>query len=125
MIKIAQYEEAEDLHKIWLTQTTYERQKADMYYQLGCIKFYQGKYANALTFFENSLTIQTKTLLPNDPGLATVYNTSASVYTNLGDYSEALSSYEHASSIWEHSLPPNHPDLQNVRKHIDIMKERV
>jgi tetratricopeptide (TPR) repeat protein len=60
MIKIAQYGKAEDLHKIWLTQTTGERQKADIYYQLGCIKFYQGRYSNALTFFENWLTIQTK-----------------------------------------------------------------
>jgi adenylate cyclase class IV len=52
MIKIVQYGEAEDLHKIWLTQTTDERQKADIYYQFGCIKFYQEKYAMRLHFLK-------------------------------------------------------------------------
>jgi tetratricopeptide (TPR) repeat protein len=54
MIKLAQYNKAEDLLEILLAQSTDEREKGDIYYQLGLIKYYEGKYMISIPFYQNS-----------------------------------------------------------------------
>jgi hypothetical protein len=43
----------------------------------------------------------------------------------MSDYSQALSYYERALDIRQRSLPPNHPDIQSVRKSIEIVKKKL
>ncbi|CAF4318699.1 unnamed protein product, partial [Adineta steineri] len=38
---------------------------------------------------------------------------------------KALSFFERALDIRKRSLPPNHPDLESVRKSIEIVKKKL
>jgi tetratricopeptide (TPR) repeat protein len=111
MVKLAQYDKAEDLLEILLPQATDKREKGDIYYQLGCTNYYKGKYKNSIPFFENSLEIRQKTLTSQHPDVADCYNDIGLVYDNMGEYSKALSSHEKALEIYQKTLPANHPDL--------------
>jgi tetratricopeptide (TPR) repeat protein len=111
MIKLGQFNKAEELYDILLKQVTNEGEKGDLFHHLGLIMDRQGKYANAAEFYEKALEIFEKTLPANHPSLATSYNNIGAVYRNMGEYSKALSYYEKALEIWQKILPANHPDL--------------
>jgi tetratricopeptide (TPR) repeat protein len=111
MIKLSQFKKAEELYNILLKQTTNEDEKAHVFHQLGWIKDNQGKYEEAVEFYEKSIKIKQKTLPPNHPDLAISYNSIGSVYDNMGEYSKALSYCEKVLEIKRKTLPPNHPDL--------------
>jgi tetratricopeptide (TPR) repeat protein len=125
MMKLAQYNEAEDLHKILLAQTTNEREKGDIHYQLGCIKFYQGKYANAMTFYEDALQFREKTLTSEHFGVADCYNDISLVYDDTGEYSKAFSSHEKAHEIYQKTLPTNHPQLGTSYSNIGLVYDHM
>jgi uncharacterized protein HemY len=58
LIKLAQFNKAEELHEILLTQATGEREKAHLYHMLGVIKNKLGEYAAAIRFHEKSIKIE-------------------------------------------------------------------
>ncbi|CAF4083555.1 unnamed protein product [Adineta steineri] len=68
--KMGQFDKAEDIYQVLLDQTNDDEEKASVYHQLGSIKDDQGKYGEALTFYEKSLAIHQKTLPSNHPDLA-------------------------------------------------------
>jgi tetratricopeptide (TPR) repeat protein len=111
MIKLGHFDQAEELYEILLQQTTDEDEKAHLFHQLGRIKDGQGKYAEAIEFYEKSLEIEQKTLPANHPHLATSYNNIGGVYDHMGEYSKVLSYYEKALEIRQKTLPANHPLL--------------
>jgi tetratricopeptide (TPR) repeat protein len=111
MIKLGQFNKAEELYDILLKQATNEGEKGHLYHQFGWIKNDQGKYAEAIEFYEKALEIDQKTLPANHPSLATSYNNIGAVYKDMGEYSKALSYYEKALEIQQKTLPANHPDL--------------
>jgi tetratricopeptide (TPR) repeat protein len=111
MIKLGQFNKAEELYDILLQQTTDDAEKAHLFHQLGQIKYYQGKYEEAAGFYEKSIKIEQKILPPTHPDLASSYNNIGSVYNKMGEYSEALSYYEKALEIRQKTLPANHPHL--------------
>jgi tetratricopeptide (TPR) repeat protein len=111
MVKLAHYDKAEDLLEILLPRATDEREKGDIYYQLGCTNYYKGKYENSILFFENSLEIRQKTLTSQHPDVADCYNDIGGAYDNMGEYSKALASHEKALEIRQKTLPANHPHL--------------
>ncbi len=43
---------------------------------------------------------------------------------NIWELSKALSYFEYAMGIFERTLPSSHPDLQAVRKNIEIVKTK-
>jgi tetratricopeptide (TPR) repeat protein len=53
------------------------------------------------------------------------HNNIASVYDNMGENSKALSYFERALDILQRSLPHNHPDLENVKVGIEIVKKKL
>ncbi|CAF1491557.1 unnamed protein product, partial [Rotaria magnacalcarata] len=71
----------------------------------------QGKYPEAIEFYEKSLEIGRKTLPEDDASLASTYSNIGQVYKNMGEYSKALEFYEKSLKIKEISLPPTHPEL--------------
>jgi tetratricopeptide (TPR) repeat protein len=111
LLKMGQSEKAQQVYEILLEQATEESGKASIYNQLGMIKYNQGTYQEAITFYQKSLEILKKTRPSNDPDLGMSYNNIGMVYYKMGDYTKALLSYEKALEIRQQSLPPNHPDL--------------
>jgi tetratricopeptide (TPR) repeat protein len=111
LLKIGHLDKAEKVYKLILQQTSDESEKTAVYHQLGRIKDNQGRYEEAITFYEQSLEIYQKTLPPTHPSLTMSYNNIGNVYTNIGDYAKALLYYEKALEIQQKTLPPTHPDL--------------
>jgi tetratricopeptide (TPR) repeat protein len=111
LVKLSQFDKAEELYNVLLEQTSDQGEKATYYNNLGYIKDDQGDYENAIEYHEKALEIYQKTLPPNHPDLATSYNNIAMVYMNMGEYSKALSFFEKTHEIFEKTLPPNHPSL--------------
>jgi tetratricopeptide (TPR) repeat protein len=125
LLKMGQTEKAQQVYEILLEQTTEESAKAPIYNQLGWVKYNQGEYTEAITFYEKALEIDKKTLPPNDPSLAISYNNIGNVYQNMGDYSKALSSHEKALAIKQQSLPSNHPDLGGSYNNIGMVYDSM
>jgi tetratricopeptide (TPR) repeat protein len=111
MVKVAEFDKAEDLYKILLSQTSDERDKGDIYYQLGWIKTDQGQYTEAIKFYKKSLKIRHTMLTSQHPDLAECYNDLGVVYDSMGEYSKALSFHKKALEIYRKILPANHPHL--------------
>ncbi|CAF1236656.1 unnamed protein product [Adineta steineri] len=109
--KMGQFDKAEDIYQVLLDQTNDDEEKAFVYHQLSSIKDDQGKYEEALTFYEKSLAIHRKTLPSNHPDLASSYNNIGVVLHNMGKYSKALSYFEKVLEIKQQSLPSNPSDL--------------
>ncbi|CAF4166637.1 unnamed protein product, partial [Adineta steineri] len=125
LFKMGQFDKAEDVYQVLFDQTKDEKSKADIYHQLGWIKDSQGKYQEALTFYEKSLTIKQKTLPPNHPDLAKTHNNIGIVHYNMGNYPEALSSYKKALEIRQQSLPSHHSDLAKSYNNIGLVKDNM
>ncbi|CAF1491052.1 unnamed protein product [Adineta steineri] len=109
--KMGQFTKAQEIYKVLLHQAINESEKAPIYYQLGCIKYNQGEYQEALSSHEKALTIREKLLPSNHPDLGDSYNNIGVIHYNIGDYPKALSNYERALAIRQQSLPSSHPDL--------------
>ena len=107
LIKLGQFNKAEELYSILLTQTTNELEKARVYHMLGMAKNQQGKYTETVAFYEKSLEISQQILPPDHIDLAISYNNIGEVYRNTGEYLNAISYYEKALEIKQKTLPPN------------------
>jgi tetratricopeptide (TPR) repeat protein len=111
LLKVGQPEKAEQVYEILLKQTTDESHTGNIYHRLGSTKYHQGKYQEAIKFYEKAIAIRQQSLPPNHPDLAMSYNNIGNVYTTMGMYPKALSSHEKALEIRQQSLLPTHPDL--------------
>ncbi|CAF0774976.1 unnamed protein product [Adineta steineri] len=111
LLKIGQFNKAEELYNALLEQTSVESEKAMCYFYLGLVHYNQGDYEKAICCYEQGLEIQQKTLPSNHPRLADSYNNISNVYTQRGEYSKSLSFHEKALEIRQTTLPSNHPNL--------------
>ncbi|CAF5038080.1 unnamed protein product, partial [Rotaria sp. Silwood1] len=111
LLKIGQFDKAEELYMALLEQASNDSDRAYISNMLGWVKKDQGQFKEAVAFYEQSLKIYRKTLPEDHPSLATMYNNIAQVYNDMGDYSKALEFYEKSHKIYEKALPSNHPDL--------------
>jgi tetratricopeptide (TPR) repeat protein len=53
------------------------------------------------------------------------YNNIGLVYENMDDYLKAYSFYERAVENGQHSLPTNHPTLQERKKNLKRVKNKL
>ncbi|CAF0724893.1 unnamed protein product [Adineta steineri] len=125
LLRIGQYNKAEELYNVLLEQTSDEGEKAVNYNQLGAVHLNQGDYGKAIWYFEQGLQITQKTLSSNHPHLATSYNNIGLVYNNMGEYPKALSFCEKALEIREKTLPSNHPDLAISYNNIGFVYQKM
>jgi tetratricopeptide (TPR) repeat protein len=125
MMKIAQYDKAEQVFEMIVDRTTDEKEKGEIYHNLGWIKYDQGKYTEAITYYEKSLKIRQKTLPADHPNLAASYSSIGSVYNNMSEYSKALSYYEKALEIRQKTLPAIHPDFAQSYNNIGAMYDNM
>ncbi|CAF0912776.1 unnamed protein product [Adineta steineri] len=121
LIKIGEFTKGQEIYKILLNQTANESDKAPIYYQLGWIRYNQGEYQEALSFYEKSLTIRQQLLPSNHPDLGDSYNRIGIVYDDMGAYPKALSYFEKDLAIKQKSLPSNHPSLCSTYNNIGSM----
>ncbi|CAF0895989.1 unnamed protein product [Adineta steineri] len=123
--KMGQFDEAENIYRILLDRIKDNEDKAPIYHQLGTIKYDQGKYQKALTFYEISLAIKQKLLPPDHPDLAISYNNIGEVHATMGNYSKALPFYEKVLGIRQETLSLNHPDLAMSYNNIGLVYENM
>jgi len=109
MIKLGQFNKAEELYEILLEQTTLRGEKAHLFHQLGMVKDQQGEYGEATKFYKKSIKINQKIFPPNHADLAASRSCLGLAYYHMGKYSKALPSLEKAHEIYQETLPPNHP----------------
>ncbi|CAF4267310.1 unnamed protein product [Adineta steineri] len=109
--KMGQFNKAQEIYEILLHQTTNESDKASIYDQLGQIKYNQGEYPEALTYYQKSLALYQKTLSSNHLNLTSTFIGIGNVYKDMNDYPKALSYYEKTLEIQQQSLPSNHLSL--------------
>jgi tetratricopeptide (TPR) repeat protein len=121
LMKVAQFDNAQQVFDIILNHTTDEMEKGEIYYYLGWIKADQGKYTEAFSYYEKALEIYQKTLPANHPNLATSYSNIGFVYYNMENYSKALSYYEKTLEIEQETLPANHPHLATSYNNIGLV----
>jgi tetratricopeptide (TPR) repeat protein len=118
LIKLGQFNKAEELYEILLKQTANEGEKAGLYHMSGVVKDGQGNYAEAARFYQNSLKINQKILSPNHFDFIATYNNIGEVCKNMGEYWKALSYYEKALEIFKRTFPANHPHLDTFYNNI-------
>jgi tetratricopeptide (TPR) repeat protein len=121
LLKVGQPEKAEELYHTLLEQSSDRGDQGRYYHGLGEIKYQQGDYQEALSFYERALEIFEKSHPANHPSLASSYNNIGLVYTDMGEYSKALSSHERALEVRQKSLPPNHPSLATHYNNIGLV----
>ncbi|CAF1014854.1 unnamed protein product [Adineta steineri] len=111
LIDMRQFDKAGDIYHVLLDQRKDNKDRVTIYHRLGLIKYSQGKFQEALTFYKKSLATRQKSLPPNHPDSAKSYNSIGNVHCNTGNYPKTLFYYEKALEIRQQTLPPNHPDL--------------
>ena len=121
LLKLGQPEKAQQVYEVLLEQATDEVQKGNIYHRLGSAKYLQGKYQDAITFYEQALKIRQQSLPPDHPDLAMSYNNIGNVYAIRGNYSKALSSHERALEIRQQALSPNLRDLAHSYDNIGLV----
>jgi tetratricopeptide (TPR) repeat protein len=125
LLKMGQSDKAEKVYEILLKQTTNESQKEAIYHQLGIVKYYQGEYQQAATFYEKSIEIKRKIIPPDHHGLAGSTLWLGNAYYNMGEHQKALSFHEEALKIYQKLLPPNHSDLASSYNNIGLVYENM
>ncbi|CAF2760509.1 unnamed protein product [Rotaria sp. Silwood2] len=118
LIKEGQFDKAQQVYDIVITQTSSDVEKGFLYYQLGLIKFHHGEYAEANSYYHLSLEILHKILSPEYIDVAACKNEIGLVYEKMGEYSKALSFLETALEVYEKNLPKNDPLLTSFNKNI-------
>ncbi|CAF2213502.1 unnamed protein product, partial [Rotaria magnacalcarata] len=127
MLQVGHFDQAEELYQELLKNASTDSDRAYIYHQLGVMNYYQGKYPEAVKFYEKDLEIERKTLPEDDASLTDLYNDMGLVYNNMGEYSKPQKYNEKDIAIKKISLPPTHPDLatsyNNIGSVYDSMGE--
>ena len=132
LLIMGETDKAENVYEVLLEQEASICGKPRIYNQLGCVKFNQGKYDEALNLFENASKICNNALPKNDPSVITCNINIGNVYTSIGQYSKALSYYEKALHIQKRSVSPDdavlailHNDIGNVYNYMGKYREAL
>ncbi|CAF2127199.1 unnamed protein product [Rotaria magnacalcarata] len=125
MLKVGHFNQAEELYQELLKNASADSDREHIYHQLGWLKDDQGKYPEAVKFYEKSLEIKRKTLPENDASLASTHSNIGLAYNNMGEYWKAREFYEKSNKILEISLPPNHPNLATSYNNIGLVYKNM
>ncbi|CAF1367202.1 unnamed protein product [Adineta steineri] len=98
---------------------------AKSYSNFGNLYNSMGDYPKALLSHEKALVIRQQSLPSNHSDLSVSYNDIGLVHENMGNYSNAHSFYERAVQNGQQSLPTNHPGLQQWRKNLEKIQNKL
>jgi tetratricopeptide (TPR) repeat protein len=108
LMKIGEYDKAEDIYRILLKVTTLtEVEQAYINQQVGWAKRKQGDYQAALCYYDKSREIRENHLSKDHPDFIFLYNNIGDAYKGMSDYVKALSYYEKALEIAMIIVPTN------------------
>ncbi|CAF1192313.1 unnamed protein product [Didymodactylos carnosus] len=117
--KMGKYVEAEQYYLVLLNETSPEDPYiATIHNNIAVVYKNMGDYSKALTYYEQTLELELKTLGPNHPSMATTYNNIGGIYNDMGDYSKALTYYEQTLELQLKTLGPNHPSVATTYNNI-------
>lgn len=125
LLKLNNFEKAQQIYEVLLKQAAEECEKAPLYNQIGLIKDGLGDYKNAIIYYQRTVDYLLRILSPSDPVLATVYNNIGAAYECMGEYPEALSLHGKALDIRQKALPSDHPDLAESYNNIGAVYYQV
>jgi tetratricopeptide (TPR) repeat protein len=111
LIKIGQFQKAEELYQVLLDQTSNMYQKSIFYQQIGDIKDNRGAYDDAILFYEKALEIKENFLPEDSSELGTTYIHIGAVYMKMENFSKASWLYAKGTEILQKIIPSNLPDL--------------
>lgn len=111
LMRLGHQEEAGEIYIFLLEQSPDEPISGYYNHQLGCVKYHQGDYAQAIHYHEKAVDIFKKYLPEDHPHFATSYNSMGAAYFSTGNYSEAISFYKQAIDIRKKNVAENHPSL--------------
>jgi tetratricopeptide (TPR) repeat protein len=123
LIKLGQFNKAEQVYDVLLEKSTKKDEKAHLRHMFGMIKNEQGKYQEAVEFYEKSIKYNKKILSPTHLDLAASYSGMGFAYRNMKDYPRALSYYEDALEIYKINFSPNHANLATCYNNIGFVYE--
>ncbi|CAF0720604.1 unnamed protein product [Adineta steineri] len=95
------------------------------YNNIGLVYYSMDDYSKALSSYAKALAIGQQSLPSNHPDLGGSYNNIGVVYEDMGNYSKAHSFCERAVQIGEQSLSTNHPRLQQWRRNLKNIKNKL
>jgi tetratricopeptide (TPR) repeat protein len=124
LLKVAQYDKAQQVFEMILDRTTDESEKENIYHMLGIAKFNNGEYAESITFYEKSIEIMQKILPPTHPDLASSYGNLGAVYNKIGEYSKAYLYQEKALKTYQNIVSSNHLTFSVSSDNDDLLNER-
>ncbi|CAF1516321.1 unnamed protein product [Adineta ricciae] len=125
LMKLNQTEKAEQVYKALLEQNPADPMNGYYYQQLGCVKYQQGEYQHAISYYENALEIFLKYLPSNHSHVATSYNSIGAAYFGMGDYTKAVSFYEKSIEIRQETGPLNYPSLVSPYNNMAIVHTKM
>jgi tetratricopeptide (TPR) repeat protein len=114
LMKLGQYDKAQELYETLLEQTNNEQEQAYLYHMSARVYDNQGNYPKAVRYYSQSLEIKKKTVHARHPSLIPTYSNIALVCEHMGQYSRALEFYEICLRLSKKYLPANHPDLATI-----------
>ncbi|CAF4707025.1 unnamed protein product [Rotaria socialis] len=68
-LELSSFNQVEVIYNELLTSISNDNDKAEVYYQIGLVKYGQCDYKEAASFYEKSLEIKQKTVSEDDPSL--------------------------------------------------------
>lgn len=125
LIRLGEFEKAEELCKTLLQTTFLDAEKASIYAELGYIYDNLSNYKQAISSYKNALQIMQEILPPNDETLASTYNNIGLAYKNIGEHSNALSFLEKGLEIYKTTLPPDHPYFGIIYNNIGLVYDKL
>ena len=102
-----------------------EDKQAKAYLDLGEKEKELGQFAEAKTHFMKALTIQEKTLKPENIEFGTTYAWLGLVEMNMGNYQEAKTYFLKTLAIKEKFLPSDHPNLATSYNNLGSVEKNM
>jgi tetratricopeptide (TPR) repeat protein len=125
MIRLGNFNEAEELCKKLLKETIHQNEAANLLNLLGIVKCSQGEYTEAYTLYRESITLKQNIQSLTDLNWAESFNNLGHLYRNIGQYAEALSFYELVLGIYQENSSSTDFDLALAYYNIGLVYDKM
>ena len=126
LITMGEFDKAEDIYREFLLDQLVGKNHSVVFNKMGIIKYYQGDYSNALSFYEKAIDFYEQNLDDlNHLDVALVHNNIGNLYYDMGEYEKALLAHQKSLSIKKKSLPANHLDFAASYNNIGLVYNRI
>ena len=114
------YYEAEKLYRMLLERTLDEEKKVNIYSRLGMVTQEQGRYDDAIKFYEEAFEIKENISSSDQYELGKLSKSIGLVYELVGNYSKAIQLLEKSLTLLSSQSPPDHLELADTHEIIGM-----